>query len=333
MKLKNIGEKSLKLINNMTNRISKSYYLFGRRNKIKKFLNKINYPDKNNLIDTNNYWKKYSSNFKNYWHIWYYMQNKRFNKYYIPEDIFYSEMVPYLKNISGVFFDDDFNFINLDEKLKEISNQDKLIIKPSIESGAGKSIIVLQENNPAEMYKLLKTEVQQYKENFVIQKYISQSLVIAQMNPSSVNTIRIVTFMFDSKIEILSAHIRVGIDNNSIDQNGVSVGIDNNGITKNEAYLSRKGTKLSSHPQEHNLYGVKIPNFDKIVDIARSEHKKFSHFKIIGWDFAIDNEDNPMLIEFNVSAPGIKIPQLTNGPLFGELTNEVLDHVFGKHTK
>ena len=59
-------------------------------------------------------------------------------------------------------------------------------------------------------------------------------------------------------------------------------------------------------------------------------HKRFAHFRIISWDFAVDENNDIQLIEFNFSPQGIRIHQINNGPLFGEFTVEVLEEVFNK---
>ena len=48
--------------------------------------------------------------------------------------------------------------------------------------------------------------------------------------------------------------------------------------------------------------------------------------RIVGWDIAVDEEGDPVFIEFNCN-PGQN--QMTYGPTFGDYTDEVLEEVFG----
>ena len=55
--------------------------------------------------------------------------------------------------------------------------------------------------------------------------------------------------------------------------------------------------------------------------------RRMAHFRIIGWDIAVDRAGEPVLVEFN-APPGQM--QGTNGPIFGDLTDAVLEEVFGR---
>jgi D-alanine-D-alanine ligase-like ATP-grasp enzyme len=54
-----------------------------------------------------------------------------------------------------------------------------------------------------------------------------------------------------------------------------------------------------------------------------------AHFKLIGWDMAVDENNEPVFIEYN-TFPGAN--QLTNGPAFGDLTEKVLEEYFINRT-
>ena len=79
--------------------------------------------------------------------------------------------------------------------------------------------------------------------------------------------------------------------------------------------------------------GYKINGYDKIIDIIKEQHKKFAHFKLISWDFAIDENKEPVFIEFNLKAGELDFHQFNNGPILGDLTDEVLEEIFIKNKK
>ena len=75
-----------------------------------------------------------------------------------------------------------------------------------------------------------------------------------------------------------------------------------------------------------------IPNFEKVIKKAKELALTLPYLRLIGWDFTIDEEGEPVFIEMN-TLPGIYIMQLCNGPVFGELTDELLNSVKGvKHS-
>lgn len=67
-----------------------------------------------------------------------------------------------------------------------------------------------------------------------------------------------------------------------------------------------------------------------MLDIIKQYHIKLAHFKLIAWDFATDKDGNPVLIEYNLRFQVINFLEMNNGPLFGDLTDEVLKEVFGR---
>ena len=71
-----------------------------------------------------------------------------------------------------------------------------------------------------------------------------------------------------------------------------------------------------------------IPNFEKIIQTVKIEHKKIPYFSLIGWDWTIDSDANPILIEINTKWPGFDTKQCLEGHLFGDMTDEVMRYVF-----
>ena len=50
--------------------------------------------------------------------------------------------------------------------------------------------------------------------------------------------------------------------------------------------------------------------------------------RLISWDLAIDENAQPLLIEGNLTFGELDFHQMCNGPIFGDLTEEVLKDVF-----
>src|SRR5699024_7857205 len=120
-----------------------------------------------------------------------------FNKSYLPNTI--------LKNINGIMYNREMEIVSFSEIIEELSRYRKLIIKASIESGWGKNINVITYDNKEELKE--KISYLKEEENFVVQEFINQHAVINNMNPSSVNTIRIMTLLNNDMVHYLSAHI------------------------------------------------------------------------------------------------------------------------------
>lgn len=339
-----------------------AYLKFYFNKQIKRdFLKKSDYLEIGYKNEINDYWEKFGLKINKDWHKWYSSRNNIYDVRYIPEDIFYSKILPYynriemkkaycdkallgnifpnikqpstlVKNLSGVNYDADMNILNEKEVLGICASKNKLYIKPSIDSGGGRGITIIEADDDKEMVEKVVKVLRLYKTNFVIQEEIIQHQILSEINDTSINTIRPISFFDGEKVHILSSILRMGINGAKVDSEssgGISCGIDNDGRLRRFAY-DRYGNSFKKHPQGFVFENVKIPSFDKINDIIKREHLKFGHFKIISWDFAIDFIGDPILVEYNLGMQGINFHQMDNGPLFGELTRNVLIEVFDK---
>ena len=123
----------------------------------------------------------------------------------------------------------------------------------------------------------------------------------------------------------------MGVDSGRVDNvtaGGISCGINNDGTLKKYATAYYTGEKFERHPQGFIFDGYKVPSYDKAVKLIMEAAPLIPHFRLVSWDIAIDKEGEPVLIEANMRKGGINLNQFNNGPLFGELTEKILDEVF-----
>src|SRR5699024_10148409 len=132
------------------------------------------------------------------------------------------------KNMSGTNYDDDFNPKSLDDVLNRCENHNKIIIKATIDTGSGKNIQLIKADTPLEMRKRTKESLVSFKKDYVIQQVIEQHNTLKRLNPSSVNTIRITTFLHNNQVSVLSSHLRIGNEDSIYDHYGIVCGIQNN---------------------------------------------------------------------------------------------------------
>lgn len=124
----------------------------------------------------------------------------------------------------------------------------------------------------------------------------------------------------------------MGINGSRVDNasaGGITCGIKENGQLKNVAYSGR-GIRYEKHPQGFSFSECVVPSFDKIRDLVSEQQQKMANFRMISWDIAVGEDGEPILIEANLRLGELGFHQLNNGPLFGDLTDEVLEEVFGK---
>lgn len=174
--------------------------------------------------------------------------------------------------------------------------------------------------------------LEEYNKDFIVQEPIKQSKDLSIVHPQSVNTIRTMSYFDGKEVRILSSILRMGVKDSKVDNEssgGVSCGITNEGVLKRYTRLAN-GKTFDGHPDEFKTEGHKINNYSKILDTIKESHKLIPYFKLISWDFSIDEDGNPVMIEYNTSWCGINFHQFNNGPLFGDMTDEILKEITKK---
>ena len=305
------------------------------------------------------YWKKYGYKPAKYWYQIFCDADQKVDPRYIPDDLYYGEMIPYFsnsqfrrfgedkcyhdiwfpdikrpeticKNIAGVYYSPDMTPISFDEavNLAEAFSEECLV-KPSIDSGEGRLIRFF---DPAEKNRTeIEETFRKLGANFIMQAAVRQHETLSKLNPSSLNTIRIVSFFFEGEVQILSCILRVGAPNSKVDNvgaGGYACPIQMDGQLNDRA-VNRTAEWVEETSTGIRFADIKIPEFDKVIETVKSAHKRLAHFKLIGWDMTVDQQGDPVLIEYN-TCPGAN--QISCGPTFGDLTDRVLDEFFVKRT-
>ena len=167
--------------------------------------------------------------------------------------------------------------------------------------------------------------------DIVVQKRICQSSTMARLNESSVNTLRVQTLLDrDGTVKILSTIVRMGIGGATVDNasiGGITCGVTETGRLKSVAY-NIEGRKYDSHPDTGlHFEDITIPNYDSVLSMVKEVHPKVPWFRLVAWDIALDEEDQPILLEFNTNGE-LGFLQLNNGPVFGDDTKAILDEVY-----
>ena len=157
-----------------------------------------------------------------------------------------------------------------------------------------------------------------YNVPYVIQKYVVQHKKLSKLNPSSLNTMRIVTTRYNEDVHILGAFLKMGCNKAVIDNahaGGTFVGINskNGKLRKYGCHYSTFNKKAElCHPVSHVKYeGYKLPYWEEVMKLVKDAHKVFSGLSSAGWDVAI-TEKGPVIIELNMEY-SLKGFQTANG--------------------
>lgn len=141
-------------------------------------------------------------------------------------------------------------------------------------------------------------------DRYLLQQRIIQHDTMRALHPSSVNTVRLITFATPSSVELFAAALRVGTHGKSVDNwaaGGLIVSIDpQRGELRGEGfYKPGYGGRAWRHPDSGiEFQGFKIPYFFEAIELVTRLHGYLRDIHSIGWDVAITPE-GPTIIEGN----------------------------------
>lgn len=140
---------------------------------------------------------------------------------------------------------------------------------------------------------------------YILQNVVEQHELVNRINPSCINTIRIITIRGKSgAINVFAASMRIGVSKDSFVDNraagGMAVGITEDGRLKKYGFQHVEfGGKSEKHPVTGTVFeGYQLPFWKEVVDLVTKAHGCFRGIQSIGWDVAI-TPTGPILIEGN----------------------------------
>lgn len=233
---------------------------------------------------------------------------------------------------NGIWFDAHHCPCGILPPYKLITTQKKVFVKAATDSsgGAGVKMIEVKGADSKIVDELLKPFVG----DTIIQIPIKQSDIMNKLHPSSVNTLRIISLLDRrGQVKIYSCIVRMGVGNAVVDNassGGITCGVDENGRLKPIAFTA-KGDKIDRHPTTNIQFDeIVVPNFMLAKQLVHQAHLMIPHFRLVSWDIAFDENDQPLMLEVNLHYGEVDFHQLNNGPLFGDDTIKILEEVFSK---
>lgn len=195
------------------------------------------------------------------------------------------------------------------------------IIKP-INSDSGKGVKKLSIENNKTILNGEETTLNDVIKNYnyaIIESCIQQHELLSKLNPTSLNTLRIVSAFNETTniLTIIGISLRIGTKNAVVDnygQGGIGVAVNETGkLAKYGIFKKNYGTKTTTTPATNViLENYQIPFYNEAIELVEKAHRQLPYFKTIGWDVAI-SQTGPILIEGNPDW-AIDFTQATCGP-------------------
>lgn len=191
-----------------------------------------------------------------------------------------------------------------DEEIRAFLQQnDAIMIKPpETNMGIGVEKVVCADalqDFPAFVEKVKR-------EKLLMEGFIRQHEEMSALNPTSVNTIRVVSVRDASgKVHIIATSLRVGGAGQVVDNfkaNGVQYPVDPvTGIVIGGGVMHNGTRNVYFHPSTNKqVIGFRIPNWDSVISTVTEAAKIPENIRYIGWDMAITPEDCD-IVEANIN--------------------------------
>lgn len=318
--------------------------------------------------ETKEYFNQFGFDINTDWNNFYEHLSGIKSKYYIPEDLYYRQIEPYLintrllrfygdKNMYDLLFDDinkpqtflrffDNTFYSPDYTPLTLSAaEDQLsrisvpwLIKPSVQSGNGRNINQGRSQNGkliVDGVDISLTELAKlYSGGFIVQEKISsQNSTLSRFHPESLNTFRIMTLRLNNQIHTINNQLKFGINSKVADNGGVWCGLNDEGVL-HPFGMNTSYKRIYSHPDTGEKFeGTRIEHFERVLGFTKNLHKRVLRTDLVSWDIGFSANNEPIFIECNTRYQGITAHQVVNGPLFKDLTHDVMAEVIKRRDR
>ena len=311
------------------------------------------------------YWSQWKENVNPAWAAWYTRGNGLFDPCYIPNNIYFGRIsralnrrdylnnpllqdknyldlifpdlirpVTIVRNVYGQFLDRNYRAISVKEATLLCLREEEFVLKPSLDTKGAKNVeFISTEGKTKEEMTLL---LQAHGKDYIVQRVIKQHPWLGALNPDSVNTIRVLSLLWNDETMILGSAVRIGTKgvrvDNLVRSHGVSCAIGDDGCLIRTAY-DKMGFPVERLPNGIRFEHYPIPGYDRAIALVKESHARLAHFRLIGWDISITEDGEPVLIEANLDVPELAFHQFAMGPVFGngELLREVLEFTYEQY--
>lgn len=199
------------------------------------------------------------------------------------------------------------HFTDKEELIDLITSVDT-IVKP-IEGSLGKGIYKIVSNKVDDPVLLAESLI---RDSVLVEECITAIEEIQNFHPSSLNTIRVVTFSNGNKAEVIGAFIRFGCHGSIVDNahaGGVfaTIDIDTGKVISNG--LDTDGIEYEYHPDsQKSIKGFAIPQWSIVKETCLQATSIVPGLKFAGWDCVVLPDGQVDIIEGN-HGPDVDVMQ------------------------
>ena len=254
------------------------------------------------------------------------------DKKYLPKTI--------VNKFHGFLYDQDDNILTEKQAIQSLLKHESFVCKPTDLTGGGRGVRLIEldqiDDKETFLAELLKGDF------FICQELVHPSKRITRFNngDKTVNTVRCFTLCLNGKVSVISGFMRMG--------GGQT--FNDNACAKTKANLDPKtancyvGIKLDGKLNDFALYAMDLYNkypyspsglllkdekldfWKDITSVAVELHKKLPMLGFIAWDFTIDENEQPRIIEVNLDSQDVDDHHIFNGAVFKDYFYDIVQY-------
>lgn len=231
---------------------------------------------------------------------------------------------------SGIIKDASGNILDKKQACDYLKNVGKIFIKPTIDSCSGQGCFIADfcDGKDKNTNKTSLQILDSLGKDAVMQKLIKCHESITRIYSGSVNTFRIITYRWKDEIIHMPAIMRIGQGGAFLDNahaGGMFIAINDDGRLHKTA-MTEFNNKFTSHPDSNLIFeNYIIDKFPSVIKAAKNMHYAIPQLGVVNWDFTIDEDGIPLLIEANLLGGSVWLIEMAHGcGAFGDKTEEVL---------
>lgn len=252
----------------------------------------------------------------------------------LPSEVF---PTPLGAIVHGVALGNDLRPCSHEDLESNLANEGKVVMKVAGFTGGGKGVRLI------DFSKMTKEELKAFVQkaiadnnDYIFQKVLKISEELKRFNPPSTNTVRVVTLNINGRATLASSFLRMATDdrlNDNAGAGGTMVAVHPDGQLHHFGVDNPMAERRLCSPTGLVFAETRLESYQRLVDRLLSLHEQIPYMGFIAWDATIDEEGEIRVIELNLDSQEMECHQAFNGPLFGDRTQEVIDHVLKQKIK
>ena len=156
---------------------------------------------------------------------------------------------------------------------------------------------------------------------YLVETFITQHPVMASLSPTSVNSLRMITFFDGTDVHVMEAVLRMGngADVDNYGRGGMYTVIDEKTGIAHFGAFDKYANTFTSHPISGTpIVGFQVPLYDEVLALLDTVSRVVPQIPYVGWDVAI-GEHGPVIIEGNYNTGVFQMKPSLTGDKIGLL--------------